>query len=295
MRVGMNLPVMAPGLDRRTFLDWCRAIDDGPWSCLALGERINFPNPDAIAALAAAATVTERVPLVANVVVPALHEPVLLAKQLATIDVLSEGRLVVGLGVGGREEDYLAVGADFDVRKLDLLESRVARLREVWSGTHAHPKALRPVEPAPCRAAGPPLLAGSLGPKSIRRAAAWADGLLGFSFTLAEDELRTAFGLARVAWSEAGRSDAPHLATGAWFALGDSAEAGRAQLESYLRRYLNFLGEMAEHLIPLVPFHQPQALRDGLQRAADVGADEVLLTPTSWDVAELDRAAALLP
>ncbi len=291
----MNLPVMAPGWDRASFLDWCRAIDDGPWSCLALGERINFDNPDALVALAAAATATERVTLVANVVIPALHDPVLLAKQLATIDVLSGGRLVVGVGVGGREEDYLAVGADWDVRKLDVLEERVARLREVWAGTHAHDAALRPVEPKPVRDRGPRFLAGSLGPISIRRASAWADGLLGFSFTLGEDELRAAFGQARDAWSQAGRHTEPHLATGTWFALGDDAAAGREQLEAYLRRYLNFLGEMGEALIPLVPFHDRVALRDGLARAADVGADEVLLTPSSWDLRELERAEELLP
>ncbi len=293
MQIGINLPVMAQGLDRATFLTWCREIDQGPWSCLALGERVNFDNPDATTALGAAAAVTERVRLVANVIVPALHEPVLLAKQLATVDVLSGGRLTVGLGVGGREEDYLAVGADWDVRKLDVLEDRIVRLREIWRGDHAHPDALRPVEPRCVQAGGPPLLAGSLGPISIQRAAAWADGVLGFSFTLGEDELRTAFDLAGKAWADAGQG-APHLATGCWFALSDFPGAAKQQLEDYLARYLNFLGPMAEAMIPLVPFHDAAALRDGVQRAVDLGADELLLTPSSTDPAEIERAASLL-
>ncbi len=294
MDVGMNLPVMAPGWDRDAFLGWCRAVDRGPWSCLALGERINFSNPDAVAALAAAAVATERVPLVANVVVPALHPPALLAKQLATVDVLSGGRLVVGVGVGGREEDYLAVGADWDVKRLRLLEDRVGQLRGLWAGEPSHDGAERPVEPAPVQPGGPRLLAGSLGPRSIRRAATWADGLLGFSFLLGTEELEQAFALARSAWAEAGRDQPPHLATGSWFAIGETPQAGRAQLHDYLRRYLAFLGEMGEAMVPLVPFHEAGALLEGLRRARDAGADELLLTPTSWDLAELDRAAAVV-
>lgn len=293
MRIGINLPVMAEGLDRDVLREWCRRIDSGPWSSLALGERINFTNPDAVTMLAAAAAWTERVPLVANVLVPALHHPVHLAKQLATIDVLAEGRLQIGVGVGGRQEDYLAVGADWDVRKLDLLEERVAALRAVWSGKHAHPDALRPVEPATVQEGGPPLLAGSLGPISIRRAAAWADGILGFSFTLGEDELATAFATAREAWTDQGRG-APRLVTGCWYALGGDAAERREQLARYLHRYLNFLGPMAEALIPMVPFHDPAALSEGVDRARDLGADELLLTPTSADPDEVDRAADLL-
>ena len=55
---------------------------------------------------------TDRVRLVTTVVVPQLHDPVMLAKALATGDMLSGGRLTVGIGVGGRHEDYHAVGAD---------------------------------------------------------------------------------------------------------------------------------------------------------------------------------------
>ena len=46
MDIGMNLPGMVPGLDRAAIEAWCRGIDEGPWSSLALGERVNFPNPD---------------------------------------------------------------------------------------------------------------------------------------------------------------------------------------------------------------------------------------------------------
>ena len=105
MEIGMTLPVMAPGLDRDTFLQWCERTDAGFFASIAAGERISFFNPDITAALAAASILTKRVKIVSGVFVPMLHHPVMLAKQLATIDVLSGGRLIAGIGVGGREQD----------------------------------------------------------------------------------------------------------------------------------------------------------------------------------------------
>ena len=48
MKLGMNLPVMVPGLDREAILEWSRRIDAGPYHTLAAGERIHFPNPEMI-------------------------------------------------------------------------------------------------------------------------------------------------------------------------------------------------------------------------------------------------------
>src|SRR6185369_2667721 len=122
MQVGLHLPVMAPGLDRDGILEWSRRIDAWPFSTLAVGERINFPNPEAMVTLTAAAVATERVKLAFAVLVLPMHRHVLLAKQLATLDVLSRGRLSVGVGVGGRDEDYRVVGAVWDHRLLGRLE-----------------------------------------------------------------------------------------------------------------------------------------------------------------------------
>ena len=99
------------GRRRRTLESWARAVDEGPFSSLCFGERMAFDNPDALTLLGAVAAWTSRVRLVTTVLVPQLHDPVSLAKALATGDQLSGGRLTVGLGVGGREEDYRAAGA----------------------------------------------------------------------------------------------------------------------------------------------------------------------------------------
>src|ERR1700761_9769256 len=100
----MTMPVMEPELDAEVLRDWAQAVDDGPFSSLCWGERIAFDNPESLTLLGALAAWTDRVRLGTTVVVPQLHDPVMLAKQLATGDVLSGGRLSVGVGVGGRLE-----------------------------------------------------------------------------------------------------------------------------------------------------------------------------------------------
>lgn len=287
MDIGLNLPIMAPGLDRARTLDWCRRIDEGPWSSLAAGQRIAYPNPEQLTLLGAAAVATERVRLVTNVTVVGLHDPVMLAKQLATIDVLSDGRLTVGVGVGGREEDHVAVGGSYNTARVAQMAAHVDRMRSLWEGERSHPEALRPVEPFPVQPGGPPVLVGALGPRSIRSAATYADGLLSFSFGMATAEVDAAFGAARAAWSSAGRR-APRLVTGGFVALGPDADQ---QMEGYLRRYLNFLGPAAEHAIPIARLRSRAALRETLDAMRDVGADEILITPTTVDPDEVDRLA----
>lgn len=292
MKIGMNLPVMVPGLDRATILEWARRIDRGPFSSLAAGERITFPNPEIMVTMAAAAAVTERVRLALTVVVLPMHSEVLIAKQVATLDVISGGRVTLGVGVGGREEDYRAVGARFDPRRLSRMERQVGIMRRIWAGENVVPDALRPVEPRPVQPGGPELLAGSIAGPSIERAARWADGICGFSFGPSVAELEFSYQIARQAWRAAGRPQPPRLVPGCWFALGPRA---RAQLDTYLRRYLNFLGaDIAEALLPTVLLDSPAALRDMIRALADIGTDELLLVPTTADPDEVQRVADLI-
>lgn len=290
MKIGLNLPVMAPGLDRDLLHAWCRGIDEGPFSSLAVGERINFPNPEVTVTLSAAAAWTSRVPLFYNVLVLPMHPEARAAKQIATLDVLSKGRVVLGVGVGAREDDYDAVGSAWAGR-LAKLERQVGRMRAIWAGEPASALTTAPVEPRPVQPGGPKVLMGALFPRAITRAAHFADGILGFSFTLAREELDYAFEGARAAWQAAGRAEPPTLVTGSWFALGSN---GRAQMDDYLGRYLSFLGPSAAGLIPLVPAVDAQGLRDAVARARDAGADEIVLAPTTLDPTEIKRVEDLL-
>ena len=292
MKIGMNIPSMVPGMTRDDVLAWCKGIDEGPYSSLAVGERINFPNHAAMVTLSVAAAVTERVPIMSYVLIMPMHNEVNRAKELATIDIISNGRLCLGVGAGAREEDYQAVGAVFGKRRLSQLEEQIATMKRVWAGEIVVEGPLRPVEPAPLQPGGPEILVASLSEPAIKHVSRWADGLAGFSFAPSIDEINQAFDRARASWKEAGREKPPRLVTSFWFALGGDA---RSQLDSYLTRYLNFFGEgVAEKLAKTVSCDSPQGLRDMLRRIEDTGADEVSLVPTTRDINELDRVGDVL-
>lgn len=248
-----------------------------------------FYNPELIAMLGACAVLTERVVLRTTVLVMPIHQPVMLAKQLATLDVLSNGRLSVGIGIGGRAEDVRAVSGDPARQKNAVLAREIEIMRRVWRGEAVVDGLLRPVEPKPVRPGGPELLAGAMGPKAVRLAAGWADGLCGFSWGATAEEVSPVFEIARNAWLSAGRGE-PKLVTGFWVALGDG---GRAQIAEHLGRYLNWLDPAArEHARATAGFAgKPAELRDRLRALADLGADEVHLVPTCGDPDEVDRLA----
>ena len=181
-----------------------------------------------------------------TVIVPQLHDPVMLAKALATGDMLCGGRLTVGLGVGGRQEDYRAVGADPVTQTMRDMAERAAAMKRVWAGERLT-ESVCPVGPPPVQDGGPELLVGTMGPKTVRSAANWADGLAGTTLDLDVDAVSALFDVARNAWAEAGKPS-PRLTTSFWFALGPDA---REQVHRHLRHYMNWIP--AEYVDAMAP------------------------------------------
>jgi alkanesulfonate monooxygenase SsuD/methylene tetrahydromethanopterin reductase-like flavin-dependent oxidoreductase (luciferase family) len=293
MKIGISLPTMEPGFaDRGLLRQWLRHLEQGPFASVAVGERISYPNPELFTTLGACALATERLEIVSNVLVLTMHDPVLAAKQLATIDCLSGGRLRVGLGIGGREEDYRSIGADLGYRRNAELARRVGILREVWRGDYRVEGAQYPVGPLPVQQGGPALFAGAQGEKALARAATWADGVLGFAFgpDFAGDTERF-MALANGAWREAGRDTAPRFQQGFWVALAE--HGGREQMARHLRGYLSF---MDEAVVDMAVKHagftgSATELRELLCTLAELGVEEVMLAPTSREADEVLRIA----
>ncbi|OBA88499.1 luciferase [Mycolicibacterium elephantis] len=286
----MTMPVMEADLDAGTLKAWARAIDDGPFSSLCWGERIAFDNPESLTLLGALAAWTDRVRLVTTVVVPQLHDPVMLAKQLATGDMLCDGRLTVGIGVGGRHEDYHAVGADPATQTMRGMADRVAVMQRVWAGEKVTDSVVA-VGPPPVQVGGPRLLVGTIGPKTVRSAARWADGMAGTTLDLDVAKQNELFDVARQAWAEAGKPD-PHLATSFWFAIGDG-DGPRAQVHRHLRRYMNWIpADYVDAMAPSTGWAgTDDELAEVLRRFRDIGTDEIHLIPTSSDLDQLRRVA----
>src|SRR5688572_24233127 len=238
MDLAMTLPTMLPH-GRDELLAWCRAIDEGPWSSLAVPERVTYTSHSLMVQLGAAAALTERVWLWTTIVILPAHPAAQVAKDAASVDRLSNGRLTVGVGVGGREHDYRALEASME-RRWQRMDDQVALMRRIWAGEPPFEGA-DPVGPPPVQKGGPPLVAGVMGPKAIARAARWADGVDG-AWTIEGDPTHMAEAMDRIrgAWRDAGRTEPPHLSTSVWFALGPDAGD---RLSRYAYEYMKVFGE----------------------------------------------------
>jgi alkanesulfonate monooxygenase SsuD/methylene tetrahydromethanopterin reductase-like flavin-dependent oxidoreductase (luciferase family) len=141
MRIGIGLPAAIPGTPATAIGDWAAAGEQQGFESLAVLDRLVYDNLDPLIALAAAAARTERVELLTTILgVPFRHSPVVLAKQLASIDQLSGGRLTAGLALGGWPEDCEGWVAPFFGHQ--LLVDGIAAIRRAWAdaGRPARPR-----------------------------------------------------------------------------------------------------------------------------------------------------------
>ena len=269
MRVGVGLPTSTPGADAGLVLEWARRADAGPFASLGVIDRLVHDCWDPLASLAAAAAVTRRVALVTMVVIGPLRGTALLARQAAAVDRLSGGRLVLGLGLGARTDDYEAAGVDPRDRGA-ALTSQLVELRRRWEG-------------------GPPLLVGGGGSAAFARAARHADGWVhggGPPRAFASAAAR-----ARAAWADAGRPGRARLYAQAYFALGD--EGTVAAGAAYLRDYYRFTGGFEERIVAgnLIT---PAAVKDHVRAYEEEGCDELVLLPTVSRLDQLERLAQVV-
>lgn len=297
MQLTMGLPTFFSH-DRETELAWYRKIDQGPWDGLATWDRLVYPSSwSVVPQLAAAAAVTERVRLWTDVVALPTRNPVLFAKDLATIDVLSGGRLTLGVGIGAWDEDYLAVGSTPRLKR-QRMDEVVQAMRKVWaqeSPVEGH----HPVGPAPLQAGGIPLVAGVAGPKALARVAKWAAGVSDPAQSLHFDAEGLAAQRERVvaAWQAAGRTERPHFSAPIWFALGRDPENQLGQhVMDLWGRDVGADGPESYLTSPAAGGLNcgPAGLLAAVKGARDAGLDELRLIPTTADPDEIDRAREVL-
>jgi alkanesulfonate monooxygenase SsuD/methylene tetrahydromethanopterin reductase-like flavin-dependent oxidoreductase (luciferase family) len=283
MDIGVGLPSTIATATGSDVLAWAAAADDAGFSSVGTVDRVVYGNHETIPVLASAAAVTRRVRLTTAILIaPFRGNGALLAKQLATVDSLANGRLTVGIAVGGRTDDYSATGSDFDGRGA-AFDAQLAEIRAVWDG--AERGTAGPIGPRPVQPGGPPLLIGGTGAAAMRRTASvgagWISGGGGPAlFAQGADRARTA-------WAEAGREGAPQLAALAYFALGPDADAAAA---GYLGDYYGFAGDYAQLAISGA-LTSDDAIREAIDGFAAAGCHELILFPCATDVDQLHRLA----
>ncbi|WP_326797858.1 LLM class flavin-dependent oxidoreductase [Streptomyces sp. NBC_01808] len=286
MDIGIGLPSTIStisGIPGKLIPQWAAAAERAGFSTLGTIDRVVYGNLETIPTLAAAAAVTERIGLTTTILIaPFRGNGALLAKQLASVDVLSGGRLTVGAAVGGREDDYEAAGVPFTQRGR-IFDDQLAEMRAVWQ-QDARGRA-HPVGPAPVQAGGPPILFGGNSPAAFRRLAEYGAGwILGGG---SPEQLAQGAEKARAAWREAGREGEPRVAALAYASLGPDAEE---HARRYLLDYYGFLGEFAEKVAEGA-LTSPAAVAAAKAAFADAGCGELVLFPCNPDLAQVSLIA----
>lgn len=277
MDIGIGLPNAMPEVGRNGIVDWSLRAEDAGFSSLGTLDRLAYPNYESLICLAAAAAVTDRIRLVTDILIsPLRSNTALLAKQSATIDALSAGRLVLGLAVGGRPDDYEVSNVDFESRGR-AFDRQLADLTQLWAGDV--------VGPAPANGKRPALLIGGTSDPTFRRVVEYGDG-----WTMGgggPDAFSESLAKVRRAWEGAGKDGRPRAVALFYFVLGDDAEAvARRNLGDYYA----FLGEYADRVAQSAA-RDRDSVKQYLSAFEQAGADEVICFPASPDPGQVELLA----
>jgi alkanesulfonate monooxygenase SsuD/methylene tetrahydromethanopterin reductase-like flavin-dependent oxidoreductase (luciferase family) len=265
MHLGLHLPQLdfdGSGLSLSRLTGAARAARDAGFGSLGANDHIFFGGPwlDGLTALTAVVESSGDLELVTSIAVPALRHPLLLAKGLVALDVLSEGRVLAGIGPGSSNADYDAVGIDF-AERWQRLDEAARLLRHVLRGapltgpTKHYPAPSAPLSPAPFRAEGVPLWIASWGSAAgLRRVVRHGDGWLASAYNT--DPAAFAAGRAQLP------AELPSAVVTMWTWVTEDDDDARRQLEDVLAPLLR---------------RDPDPLRDALcigsaQRCAELVA-----------------------
>lgn len=289
--VGLFVPLAAPDARPETALAFGQRAEAAGLDSLWLPDRPVFPSAEPLVTMAALATTTTRPRLGTCVLLGSLRGPALLAKQVATLDVLSGGRVILGLGVGSRPDDFAAAGVPYAARGARLAET-MRVLRQVWRGGpvqhegRAYQLDVGRVGPRPLQPGGPPLWLGGSADAALRRAGRLADGYIGTS-SGGPDGLLRAAGTVREAATAAGRDPAAvKLGCLVWASVNDDQARADECAAAYMRHYY----PPARQGVPASSLVGPPALC--VERAQEyfaAGVDVLIVGPVTTDPAHLDR------
>ncbi len=231
MRIGLGLPNADRSLTNgRLLVDLARRAEELGFSSLATIGRVAYPNHEELITLAAAAGATERIGLFTDILLAATREPVMLAKQAASLDQVSHGRFTLGVGAGGRADDFAVTGMIFKTRGRRL-DQALEMMHRAWRGEPVDGSE-RPISPRPFNGHSVPMLFGGRSDQAVARTAKY-----GIGYTQgggSPEGLKGMMMRVNSAWQTAGRTGRPEYRALAYFAFGDNAHAeGEANLMDY--------------------------------------------------------------
>jgi alkanesulfonate monooxygenase SsuD/methylene tetrahydromethanopterin reductase-like flavin-dependent oxidoreductase (luciferase family) len=298
LEYGIHLPLvdLGAGFSLRRLQDCAHAAVDLGYRYICANDHLLFRRPwlDGPTALAAVIRESGDLTLATTVSLPVIRGPVQLAKTLAAIDVLSDGRLVVCVGPGSSERDYASVGVAFDERwrrfdeSLGMLRALLDDHSEPFDGAFYSSRDVV-LEPRPAQRPGPPIWVASWGSApGLRRVARFGDGWLASAYNTTPDRLRTGLDRLAGALGAEGKEAAPFpngLAT-TWLHVTDDRDEAERMLVDVLAP---MLGRPVEALRSLsLPIGPAETCAERLAAFASAGAQRVFLWPLRDEVTQLE-------
>jgi alkanesulfonate monooxygenase SsuD/methylene tetrahydromethanopterin reductase-like flavin-dependent oxidoreductase (luciferase family) len=274
--VGIGLPMKS--LEAEELVEYATTAEQAGFAAISLGERLTYDCHDAMTALTYVAAVTQRLRMMTSVLCTPMYREGILAKQSASLDRLSKGRFQLGLGLGGREADFVVAPAEWSGRG-KTLERQIVAMRRIWQGLPATEGAL-PVGPAPYTPGGPLIIIGGFVDAAMRRAGKFADGIRSFNFAPDPSVHLARYAIAKQAWDEAGRPGRPRLVAACNFALGEGAHEAFVE---HAHKYYGYDDALLADALSSNAPTSPQSILDFIARCEDAGIDELVFTAVSTD------------
>ena len=282
MEIGIGIPNSVVGTTGAQLLEWARRAEAAGFSSLATIGAVSYPSYEELTVFAAAGAVTERIRFLSNVLIAPARSAAELAKQAATVQELTGGRLTLGLGVGAREDDFRLTGRDFATRGR-LFDQQLADLRRAFAGEPLL-EGSAPVVPDAVTG-GVPILVGGSSDAAIRRTVEFG---VGWTAGGVPPQMVAPFvQRVRAAWRDAGREGAPRIVALNYFGLGDTEEESRG----YLLDYYGILGSETAEMIAGGAHRSPEAIREVIAAFEEAGVNELVLDPTVGNPAQVDLLA----
>ncbi len=284
MRIALGLPSRVAAATGELMFEWITRAERGPFSSLVVTDRVVSQALEPLSVLAMAAGATKRIGLMTSVVIGPTRETTLLARQAATIDVLSNGRLHAGCRHRRAQERLSGHRRKFSSARPAL--GRTIRPASPSVGRRSVVDEVGAIGPASPRSGGPEMLIGGYVPAIAQRIGKWGDGYMAPGGGEPE-AMQKMWRNVLQAWKENNRQGQPRWVGASYFALGPDAQDHATK---YISHNYGYNPELAAKRLRSLPASR-EAVEESIKRQADMGVDEFILRPCAEDLDQMERLA----
>lgn len=284
MKVSLGPTFLTPTESWPLLRAMAEKADNGPYHSFAALDRLAYNSYEPMATLAAVAAVTSRVRLMTAVLVSPLRNSGVLAKQAATVDAISDGRLTLGLAVGSRRDDSLVAPAEFQDRGRRFTEQLQEMLR-IWRGELLEGSTY-PVGPLPAQTAGPELLLGGTADKALDRVGKYANGYVMGGRANDAEWVKSIMDRVNAVWKKNNRTGKPRFVATLPCAFGPKAEE---QLDEAIAHYYGGRPERGSERQGSNNPTSKEAVREMIAMHQELGTDEIIFRPAVLDLLQVDQ------